>query len=281
MGIEYSKLDPQTRKLLEDVESRKPEVQSLAELKKVSQSLEGLSAYLQRQNQTTEKTSGDIADVLLDVRDALDEFTSQEAPEQPDFSKPVVGAVEDLKTALTAAIKGIEVSPKVAAPNVKVDAPKIDLSGVEKAMKEIPKALEAAIKKIPKTEFPKTDFKPLADKFDDMLAKLEDIDNGVRMKPQTPTVLKVTNVDGSPIGGSSGGAVKATDAYSYQAKSNDGTYTYWFFEDADGDWYIRRKHDTNETHTFTKGTGGYSSVFVNKNSAPLGSPTWADYGTTF
>lgn len=202
MGIEYSKLDPQTRKLLEDVESRKPEVQSLAELKKVSQSLEGLSAYLQRQNQTTEKTSGDIADVLLDVRDALDEFTSQEAPEQPDYAKPVVGAVEDLKTALTAAIKGIEVSPKVAAPNVKVDAPKLDLSGVEKAMREIPKALEAAIKKMPQTEIPETDLSPLVSKFDDMLAKLSEIDTGVRMKPQSPSTLKVTNPDGSPIGSS-------------------------------------------------------------------------------
>lgn len=202
MGIEYSKLDPQTRKLLEDVESRKPEVQSLAELKKVSQSLEGLSAYLQRQNQTTEKTSGDIADVLLDVRDALDEFTSQEAPEQPDYAKPVVGAVEDLKTALTAAIKGIEVSPKVAAPNVKVEAPKLDLSGVEKAMREIPKALEAAIKKMPQTEIPKTDLSPLVSKFDDMLAKLSEIDTGVRMKPQSPSTLKVTNPDGSPIGSS-------------------------------------------------------------------------------
>ena len=202
MGIEYSKLDPQTRKLLEDVESRKPEVQSLAELKKVSQSLEGLSAYLQRQNQTTEKTSGDIADVLLDVRDALDEFTSQEAPEQPDYAKPVVGAVEDLKTALTVAIKGIEVSPKVAAPNVKVEAPKLDLSGVEKAMREIPKALEAAIKKMPQTEIPETDLSPLVSKFDDMLAKLSEIDTGVRMKPQSPSTLKVTNPDGSPIGSS-------------------------------------------------------------------------------
>lgn len=233
MGIEYSKLDPQTRKLLEDVESRKPEVQSLAELKKVSKSLEGLSAYLQRQNQTTEKTSGDIADVLLDVRDALDEFASQEAPEQPDYAKPVVGAVEDLKTALTAAIKGIEVSPKVAAPNVKVDAPKIDLSGVEKAMKEIPKALEAAIKKIPQTEIPETDFTPLASKLDEMLVKLGEIDTGVRLKPQTPNVMKVTNTDGSTIGGLAPGTdfdyidgqqTSATvDTYVYKLGGSGGT----------------------------------------------------------
>ncbi|RTL05098.1 hypothetical protein EKK58_08825, partial [Candidatus Dependentiae bacterium] len=139
---------------------------------------------------------------MLDVRDALDEFTSQEAPEQPDYAKPVVSAVNDLKTALTAAIKGIEVSPKVAAPNVKVEAPKLDLSGVEKAMREIPKALEAAIKKMPQTEIPETDLSPLVSKFDDMLAKLSEIDTGVRMKPQSPSTLKVTNPDGSPIGSS-------------------------------------------------------------------------------
>lgn len=266
MGIEYSKLDPQTRKLLEDVESRKPEVQSLAELKKVSQSLEGLSAYLQKQNQTTEKTSLDLADVLLDVKEALDEFTSQEAPEQPDFSKPVVGAVEDLKTALTAAIKGIEVSPNVAAPNVKVDAPKIDLSGVEKAMKEIPKALDAAIKKIPKTEIPKTDFTPLAKKFDAMLAKLDEIDTGVRMKPQTPNVMKVTNVDGSAIGGGS-------TATNYAKRTEEDSVTtgiYYFGKaaigsaDADAVWQIKRIDTTTilaET-TWAEDTGTADDTFV-------------------
>lgn len=267
MGIEYSKLDPQTRKLLEDVESRKPEVQSLAELKKVSQSLEGLSAYLQRQNQTTEKTSGDIADVLLDVRDALDEFTSQEAPEQPDYAKPVVGAVEDLKTALTAAIKGIEVSPNVAAPNVKVDAPKIDLSGVEKAMKEIPKALDAAIKKIPKTEIPKTDFAPLTKKFDAMLAKLDEIDTGVRMKPQTPNVMKVTNVDGSAIGGSTTTYYKVlvdksvTDII-YIGKAAIGTAT------SAGAWQIKKIDKTvtdNVTITFAA-AGAFSATWNNRGS---------------
>lgn len=197
---EYSKIDPKTRALLEQVQGNRPEVQSLAELKKVTKGLEGLLAYLQKQNKNTERSNMDMADVLFDVKEALDAFSSQEAPEQPDFAQPVVGAVDDLKTALTAAIKGIEVSPKVAAPNVKVDAPKIDLSGVEKAMKEIPKALEAAIKKIPKTEIPKTDFKPLTAKFDEMLAKLDEIDTGVRLKPQSPTTIKVTNPDGSTIG---------------------------------------------------------------------------------
>lgn len=74
---------------------------------------------------------------------------------------------------------------------------------------------------------------------------------------------------------------KATDAYSFQAKSDDGTYTYYWFEDADANYYIRRKHKTNLTHTFTKGTGGYSSVYVSSSAGPSGTPTWAAYGTTF
>lgn len=273
MGIEYSKLDPQTRKLLEDVESRKPEVQSLAELKKVSKSLEGLSAYLQRQNQTTEKTSGDIADVLLDVRDALDEFTSQEAPEQPDYAKPVVGAVEDLKTALTAAIKGIEVSPKVAAPNVKVDAPKIDLSGVEKAMKEIPKALEAAIKKIPQTEIPETDFTPLASKLDEMLEKLENIDTGVRMKPQTPNVVKVTNVDGSAIGGSSTSGISA---YTLVQDEETATYEYYGYVKADGSWCIKRVTISTAYSQYVIGATDYTTAWTNRASQ-----TYDDYWDVF
>jgi hypothetical protein len=202
MGVDYSKVDPKTRELIEKVQKNRPDVLSLEELKKATAKLDALLVYLQKQNRTAEKTSLDLADVLFDVKESLDEFSSQEAPEMPDFAKPVVKAVEDLKTVLAASIKAIEVSPKIAAPNVKVEAPKIDLSGVEKAVKEVSKVVEAAIKKIPKTEIPKTDFKPLVQKFDVMLEKLENIDTGVRMKAQTPNVMKVTNVDGTPVGGS-------------------------------------------------------------------------------
>ncbi len=82
-------------------------------------------------------------------------------------------------------------------------------------------------------------------------------------------------------GGSSSSGGKATDAYGYQAKSDDGTYTYWFFEDASLNWYVRRKHNTTLIHDFTKGTGGYESVYVDKDSAPSGSPTYDTYGATF
>lgn len=74
---------------------------------------------------------------------------------------------------------------------------------------------------------------------------------------------------------------KPTDAYSIQAISDDGTYKYFFFEDASANWYILRKTLATSLFIYTKGTGGYASVYVDENSGPSGSPTWASYGTTF
>lgn len=87
----------------------------------------------------------------------------------------------------------------------------------------------------------------------------------------------LNNVDTSS--GSSSG--KATDAYGVQAISDDGTYKYFFFEDASANYYVLRKHKTNKVFYYTRGTGGYATVYVNSTSGPSGSPTWASYGTTF
>lgn len=94
--------------------------------------------------------------------------------------------------------------------------------------------------------------------------------------------LKV-NSDGSinVTGGSSGGAAKATDAYGIQAVSDDGTYKYFFFEDASANYYIMRKAIATKVFTYTKGAGGYAAVYVSSSAGPSGSPTWASYGTTF
>lgn len=82
-----------------------------------------------------------------------------------------------------------------------------------------------------------------------------------------------------PGGSSSSG--KATDAYGWSATSDDGTYKYFFFEDASLNYYIMRKHKTNKVATYTKGTGGYSAVYVSSSAGPSGSPTWSTYGGTF
>lgn len=82
-----------------------------------------------------------------------------------------------------------------------------------------------------------------------------------------------------PGGSSSSG--KATDAYGYQAESNDGTYTYYFFESADTNYYLMREHDTTGQISYAKGTGSYTTVYVDSTSAPSGPPTWGTYGVIF
>lgn len=77
------------------------------------------------------------------------------------------------------------------------------------------------------------------------------------------------------------GGGKATNMYGYQAKSITASYTYFFYEDAALNWYIMRKTIATGVMDYTKGTGGYASVYVDSTSAPSGSPTFASYGNTF
>jgi len=74
---------------------------------------------------------------------------------------------------------------------------------------------------------------------------------------------------------------KASDEYGINAISEDVTYKYFWFEADDLDYYIMRKHLTTGVFTFTKGTGGYTTVYVNSTSGPSGSPTWGTRGETF
>lgn len=74
---------------------------------------------------------------------------------------------------------------------------------------------------------------------------------------------------------------KQSDLYGYQATSEDATYEYIFKEDKDGNWLIVRLHKTTDVATYSRGTGGYASIYVDADSAPSGSHTWASYGATF
>lgn len=94
----------------------------------------------------------------------------------------------------------------------------------------------------------------------------------VRVDDEGRLVLDPTSVSSSG---------KPTDGYSYSAKSLNGNYKYFFFEDKDNNWYIMRKNTSTEVVDYATGTGGVSSVFVDKDSAPSGSPTFASYSSTF
>lgn len=74
---------------------------------------------------------------------------------------------------------------------------------------------------------------------------------------------------------------KDSDRFGIQAISDDGTYKYFFFEADDADYYIMRKNKSTKVFTYTKGTGGYSAVYVSSSAGPSGSPTWDTYGATF
>lgn len=80
---------------------------------------------------------------------------------------------------------------------------------------------------------------------------------------------------------STSGASKDANKYAVSAISDDGTYKYFWFEDADKNYYIMRKHLTNLVFTYTKGTGGYEAVYQSATQGPSGTPTWDSYGDTF
>lgn len=78
-----------------------------------------------------------------------------------------------------------------------------------------------------------------------------------------------------------GASGKATSNYAISAISDDGTYKYYWFEDADLNYYIMRKTSATSVFAYTKGTGGYTSVYQSSVLGPSGSPTWGTYGATF
>lgn len=246
--MKYSNLDPKTLKLIEDVQSRTPAALQLAELKKMSEAMTKVVAALDSQLTRGVTDKGDIAELLFEIRDGIDTIGNYEAPESPDYAKPVVEAVSKLEKALSASIKGIDVKPAVVpAPNVRVDAPTIDLKGIEQVLKsDLPKAFNEAIAKIPESlEIDYTDL------FQEMLSKLGDIDTGTRMKPLPPSSMKVQNMDGTAISG----AVKTkrfdiNGSTIYLAKADPGI--------AEGDpaWLITK-------FDFTDGPNSYGKIAIN------------------
>lgn len=239
--------------------------------------LEEVAGTLADSEDTSKEAIDKFGALLTDMRESLSSLNAKEAPESPDYAKPVVEELKKLEKALKDSIKGLDVKPNVniAAPEVKVE-PKIDLSGVEKVLKDMPGAFEQAIKLIPEAKV--IDY---SDQWEQMFEKLESIDVGTRMKPQFPVSQLNSIKTGIDSIVTNTGSGKATAAYSISAISEDSTYKYFWFEKDDLAYYIMRKNKTTKVFDYTKGTGGYAAVYVNSTSGPSGSPTFASYGTTF
>lgn len=203
--VNYDKLPDSVKKRIEEVRANRPDVRQLnaiEDLADIAQELLGVVDEMKASGQSTSKEMGAI---LLDVRESLAAIKGKKDPEVPDYAKPVVKAISDMEKAVSTAVSKIDVKPvvnvpKLDAPAVNVAAPRVDLKGVEDLIAEIPKAFSEAIKQIPETEIPESDYTPLVKIMERMSTQLQDIDTGVRIKPQMPTTLKVTNPDGTSIG---------------------------------------------------------------------------------
>lgn len=269
--LDPTKLSIEQQKLLSDVEHDEKEITLLGDLADMTQELFNVTDDTAK---TRKLQINQIGTLLTAVREELVKLNGKEVAEMPDYAKPIVIALDKLE-------KKFNVTPEVNVNVPDVHVPALDMKEFNKALKtELPKAFEKAIKLIPTT--PAVQLTPLEGairSLEEMMGeKLESIDIGTRMKPQFPTSLKVTNPDGTNIGGSSS---RATGAYSIAAISETSTYKYFFFEDASSNWYIMRKDLTTKQFDYAKGVNGYITVWTSATTAPSPAPTYASYGVVF
>ncbi len=196
-----SQLTPDQRDKLDKWNQDKQKIQLLSDIADMNQDVLSSLDSASKGNQDSLKKMGVL---LVEMKGFLSKISKQEAPESPDYAKPVVEALSKVEKTLNSSLKAIDIKPQVNvdAPKVNVTPPNIDLKGVEKALKtDMPKAFKEALALIPKPEKP--DFKPLLSAWEGISEQLESIENATRAKP-LPGSMKVTNPDGSVIGGSSG-----------------------------------------------------------------------------
>lgn len=211
--INKATLTPEQRDKLEQYQQAETQLQTLEDIAKMTQEI----INIVDDSGNVDK----IGTLLIDIRETLGGLRDKEAPETPDYAKPVVDAVSKLEKALSASIKGIDVKPqiKVDAPAVNVSPPSVDLKGVERAVDKLSGSFKDAIKLI---KIPENDDSALTEIMSNVLDQLSSIDKGVRTKPQAPNTIKVTNPDGSVISGG-GSGTEYTDGGTPPANPVGGT----------------------------------------------------------
>ena len=266
MGVtpDPTKLTEEQRQALETYQQREDQLQALEDIAKMTQEVVNIL-----DDQKKDKSVDNLGVLLTDIRESLSALKDKEAPETPDYAKPVVEAVSKLEKALSASIKAINFKPaiKVDAPAVNVAPPNVDLKGVEKALGNLPKAFEQAIKLIPKAEIPEQDFTPLLSAWEGISEQLQSIDTASRMKPVFPTQLKVVNPDGSSIGSLSGSSYyeSYTDTTTdvnlvYLGKATPGSAT------SGAAWQIKRYNKTTGQMSFADDITTFTKIWDSRTS---------------
>ena len=238
MAQDYSKLPDDLKAKLLKWEANAPankQVQLLSDIADISQEM---LSTLDDQKKGSDDATKQFGAILVDMREQLTSLNAKEAPEAPDTSHPVIDAISKLEKALTAQKAPVVNVPKADAPVVNVDAPRvtIDNKEISKILKtDLPKAFNEAIKGI---VIPENDDTATNQLLEELATKLDSIDVGVRMKPQAPATVKVTNPDGSTIGGSadyeSRNDTTSDTNLVYLGKALPGTAT------SDAGWQIKR-----------------------------------------
>lgn len=261
---DYSKISPELRAKLEELDRKRPENQSLQVLQDIAMMLQDILMSDDDKRKSSNKTIGEFGALLTDARESLQKIADKKDPESPDFAKPVVEVLSKVLTAINAK----EYSPKidvkvpdinVPTPQVTVDVDAPDLKGIERLLKtEVPKAFEEAISKIPQTVIPE-----YPDRWNEVIEWLESIDNASRMKPVFPTQLKVVNPDGSVIGGSATYITilredSGDPQITYVGKAVPGTAT------SDSAWQIASLDENTNLDLLYADGGAFTQVYDNR-----------------
>lgn len=243
------------------------------------------------------EAKADLTEVLAVLKDILNkEEKDIEFPEQKEVefdTKPIIKALEKIEKSIPKyEQKEVADYTELLSRMCEVmEEPKekTDLSKIESALESMAKTDDIAViadwlKTISEKKYPE---------FPDFPRDKDGIPyfNPTRVGSGGSGNSTTTNAAGEAINpateetlqavlAASGGG-KATNMYGYQAKSTTASYTYYFYEDSSLNWYIMRKTIATGVMDYTKGTGGYASVYVDSTSAPSGSPTFASYGNTF
>ena len=202
MGIDHTQLQkdfPDTYKKLEEWRKQNPVAKQLQCLEDIADMVQ--EALTKLAENGVEDKLNDIGVILTDTREQLMKLNDREDPDYPDFSKPIIVALQKLETA----INSIEVKPEFKPsftpefkpefkPDIKVAAP--DLKGIEAILRgDIPKAFLEAIKTIPST-----DNTPIHEYLEALTKVMEEVRDKPIPIPQFPNKISVVNTDGSQIG---------------------------------------------------------------------------------
>lgn len=258
MNVDRTKLSVDELAKLEQYEFNLKQVKRLKDIQDIMTEIAGVLSDSEEETKSSVKQFGALLTDIRETLKSLDKKEAPEAPEMPDYAKPVVSELKQLEKALTASIKGIQVSPQVNVEAPDVIVPKVDLSGVEKVLKTLPDAFDKAIKSIPKPE--QNDY---SEQFAEMLDQLRSIDTASRLKPQFPNTLKVTNPDGSTI--------TSDPANNYSLVQFDDTssasYEYYAYMNSSSSWYIKRLTTATSLFEFTAPVAtSYSTGWTNRAS---------------